>query len=146
MTSIVITEFTNSRSRDALWRAITASPKASPITVVDIRWNTYYPVSGEFRPAVLGPWLSEKGINYVYYQKLGNPFKDLADVSLMELKYKEYAASRSEFDELVSTIGNGDGTCCLLCYCKPPRPCHRYWLRDLISSRVPGSRGEPSLF
>ena len=146
MTGAVITEFTNSRNRDVLWRAIVASSKASPVTVVDIRWNTYYPVSGEFRPPMLGPWLAENGVNYVYYQKLGNPFKDLQDVVEMERKYKEYAISLPEFDKLVNDVRVGTGTFCLLCYCKPPRPCHRYWLRDLISSRVPGSRREPALF
>jgi hypothetical protein len=146
MTGTIITEFTNSRDRDALWRAIAASSKASPITVVDIRWNTYYPVSGEFRPAVLEPWLAEKGIKYVYYQKLGNPFKDLKDIVEMEKKYKDYAVSLPEFYKILDTIRVGTGTFCLLCYCKPPRPCHRYWLRDLIWIRVPESRREPALF
>ena len=146
MTGVVTTEFTNSRTREALAGSIIASSPAMPITVADVRWNTYYPLNGEFRPAALGPWLKRYCIGYAYYQGLGNPFKDMADVAEMERKYKEYAVSQPDFASLISSILDGAGTFCLLCYCKPPKPCHRYWLKELIESRIgPGAR-PPGLF
>jgi len=136
MVGNIITEFTNSRTRDMLVDAIKASSPAMPVTIVDVRWNTYYPLTGEYRPATFGSWLQEQGFNYVYYQRLGNPFKDMADVTEMERKYKEYAQSQIDFGLLVDGIIQGDGTFCLLCYCKPPKPCHRYWLQHLLLDSI----------
>jgi len=136
MVATITTEYTNTRTRDAFIKAVAGESIARPIIVIDIRWNTYYPINGTFRPENLRAELQRNGIDYVYYHDLGNPFKGMTDVVEMERRYKERVKTVPTFYKVVDVIRERSGTACLMCYCAPPRPCHRFWLREVIEQSI----------
>jgi hypothetical protein len=136
MTLEIVTEYTNTRTIGSLIDAIRSHGKN--IVVADARWNTYYPVDGRFRPANLVMALAREGIEYSYYHDLGNPFHKISDVVEMERQYKERVVTTREFTSVVNRVMNERGIICLLCYCAPPSPCHRFWLRDMILHEITG--------
>lgn len=125
----IVTEHTNGRTLANLVDALVAGKVD---VLVDIRLSTKFPMDGRFFPEKLQAEVESKDIEYERMQALGNPYKEMEDVALMESNYRKYATTTKEFSRLFARTRVEKKTFCLLCYCKPPKPCHRYWLRDIL--------------
>lgn len=128
----IVTEYTNTRNVVQLVDAVRSH--GANITVVDVRWSTYYPVDGRFRPETLGPAFQRAGFNYTYRHELGNPFKNMKDMNEMRRMYVKQTTATKSFLDVVSMVSDGNTIVCLICYCKTTDPgkCHRFWLREAI--------------
>jgi len=105
--------------------------------VVDIRWWSVFPIY--FAPKNLEELLAAHNIEYIRYHKLGNPTNlrreagenyKLAKKLYLDYIIKEFEA-RQDFIELFKKL-RLKKTYCLICYCPPPSPCHRFWLKEAL--------------
>ena len=129
----IITEHTNKRTRKELIDVVTSQ---GVTVLVDVRLTTRFPLDGRFKPAILKKDLNDAGIKYVRMKGLGNEFKDVKPVSESKRKYLENVVMKGEFNDLIDIVSNKSNVACLICYCEPPKPCHRNWLRDELLSRL----------
>ena len=109
--------------------------------VVDIRWWSVYP--DYFAPLKLRILLTKNKIEYLRFQALGNPSvlrkQALGNPELAKELYLKYINSnpkaKEQFLELFKKIRFRKNYC-LICYCEPPKPCHRFWLKqELVNEK-----------
>lgn len=108
--------------------------------VVDIRWWSVYPVY--FAPLNLRILLTKNNIKYIRFQALGNPSvlrkQARKNFELAKELYHRYINSepkaKEQFLELFKKI-HFRKNYCLICYCEPPKPCHRFWLKEAIINK-----------
>ena len=92
---------------------------------------------------------SNKKIEYIYLQGLGNPaefrkdemYKNNPDkqkelyLQYLKSNHKEFA-TKNEFEQLYSLALDKQNLICLMCYCHPERvACHRFWLKEALVNR-----------
>ncbi len=140
--SRIVTEYTNGRTLQAFIDAVkTHGGPGKKVLVVDVRFGTRYPLDGRFYPGKLEVALRDENIGYRYVKELGNKYKNARTIEESKMLYLEYVVTTKSFADLVVMIRDAgdDDVFCLACYCQPPRPCHRFWLRDaIIRALVPG--------
>lgn len=117
---------------------------ADKIMVVDIRHNTFYKTKQGFGPANLKEHLRRIDIDYTYIKSLGNPFhKTIKDMKECKKAYQTYLDKEAfqtngavinphkAFTNLYKLLRKRV-LIVLICYCEPPKPCHRNWLREKL--------------
>ena len=129
VTCRLITEHTNKRTRQDL---IDAMKKRGASMVVDVRLTTKYPLDGRFYPEVLRADLEKNGIAYLRLQGLGNKFKDVRPMEESKRRYLEDIVTTNDYKRLIDLVASSDFIIALICYCEPPRPCHRKWLQERV--------------
>ncbi len=109
--------------------------------VVDIRYSSVYPIY--FAPKNLRELLVENEIEYIRFQKLGNPKKlrnragenfELARELYRKHILKNHKEYLTDLFKLINRRVNKNYA--LLCYCPTfdPKLCHRFWLREVLIS------------
>ena len=125
----IVTEHTNKRTRKEL---IDVMKDRGVDLVADIRLTTKFPLDGRFRPDVLKVDLEKAGIKYMRMKDLGNEFKDVRPMEESKRLYLGDAIKQKNYNELINILSSGTVKACLICYCEPPKPCHRKWLQEQL--------------
>ena len=107
--------------------------------VVDIRYWSLYPIY--FSPKFMKDLLEIHGIEYLHFQKLGNPStlrkRAGENCELAKQLYQNYVTNNPESrQELVKLykLFRFRKNYCLICYCPviDVKLCHRFWLKELL--------------
>jgi len=107
--------------------------------VIDIRATVRTPMI--YMPKYFEDILSIVGIEYIRYQKLGNPSKLRKETGnnfqLNKSKYFKYITqNRRSRDQLIQLFKSlrFKKNYCLVCICDTldPKLCHRFWLKELL--------------
>lgn len=125
----LITEYTNKRTRQEL---IDVMKRQNVSIVVDVRLTTKYPMDGRFYPEALNDDLEMNDIKYLRLERLGNKFKDVRPMEESKKKYLESIAEEEDYSTLIDLVASTDFIIALICYCEPPKGCHRMWLREQV--------------
>jgi hypothetical protein len=113
--------------------------------IIDIRYNTFFKTNQGFNPKSLKQVTKIHKIKYLYIQDLGNPsHKNRDNLEEAKTSYSnylnnitgvyEYLHPKDKLEKLYFLIKNliPKYTFCLICYCEPPKECHRFWLKEKL--------------